>query len=335
VMDTVQEIERAYWELIADEERVKVAEKSLETASALLDQVTTQYEVGVVSKVEIAEADAGVAARQFELITAQNRYENTMDRLIDLVLGPSLTADTTVQIDPTDRPDEYVAYDIDVEQAAAIALERRPELAVAEKEIERLELQLKFAKNQRLPQLDLEGRYGYAGLRGEANPNLNPAFGTAEDRPDWRRSFDPDTNSFGIRGILTVPLGNVRGRHSVSRAQLDLRRANVFKRRQEQTIILEVRNAARTLKSAQEGIEAAERRQVAAAEQLRAERIRLEYGESTPFDVLLREQDLVAAEQEYIGAFQVYRNSVTDLDRAQGTILRNRNINVEEVARLR
>ena len=39
---------------------------------------------------------------------------------------------------------------------------------------------------------------------------------------------------------------------------------------------------------------------MAAAEQLRAESIRLEHGESTPFDVLLREQDLVKAESQKI-----------------------------------
>jgi outer membrane protein TolC len=335
LMDTVRAIEDAYWALIADEERVRVAEKSRETAQALLDQVKTQYEVGVVSKVEIAEAEAGLAARDFELITAQNRYENTMDLLIDLVLGPNLTADSQIHIVPTDRPDEYVAYDIDVEKAAAIASENRPELALAQKEIERLEIGLAFAKNQRLPQVDIEGRYGHAGLAGSENPVLPAGSANPNFFGEWDDSFDSQSHSFGVRGILTVPLGNVQGRHSVSKAQLELRRARVQKRRTEQDIILGVRQAARTLKSAQEGIEAAERRRAAANEQLRAERIRLEYGESTPFDVLLREADLVSAEQEYIGAFQVYRSSVTGLDRQQGTILRNRNIQIEPVARLR
>ncbi len=132
-----------------------------------------------------------------------------------------------------------------------------------------------------------------------------------------------------------MPLGNVAGRHNVSKAQLELRRAHVEKTRVEQDIILNVRAAARDLTSSQEGIEAAERRQAAAGEQLRAEEIRLEYGESTPFDVLLREQDLVSADQEFIEAVEVYRSSATGLDRAQGTILRNRNINVEQAARLR
>lgn len=331
LMDTVTQIEGGYWALIADEERVGVAEKSLETAQALLEQVTTQYEVGVVSKVEIAEAEAGVAARDFELIRAQNRYRDRMDRVINLVLGPNLTADSRITIEPTDRPDDYLVYDIDVEQAVQIAFRNRPELAIANQDIERLEINLKFNKAQRLPQLDIEGRWGHNGIAGKPRTPglLNPPASS------WQDSFDRASNSWGVRGFLTVPLGNIAGRNNVSKAELELRRAYVEKKRVEQDIILNVRAAARDLKSSQEGIEAAERRQVAAGEQLRAEEIRLEYGESTPFDVLLREQDLVAADQEFIEAVEVYRSSATGLDRAQGTILRNRNINVEQAARLR
>ncbi|MBW2497995.1 MAG: TolC family protein, partial [Deltaproteobacteria bacterium] len=51
LMDIVQETADRYWELVAARDQVRVAEKSLETALALLDQTQTQYEVGVVSKV--------------------------------------------------------------------------------------------------------------------------------------------------------------------------------------------------------------------------------------------------------------------------------------------
>ena len=96
-----------------------------------------------------------------------------------------------------------------------------------------------------------------------------------------------------------------------------------------------MREAIRNLHSSLEGIDAAERQRVAAEEQLRAESIRLEYGESTPFDVLLKEEVLVDAESRKIGALQLYHNSVTALDRAQGTILSSANIVVEEAAVLR
>ena len=359
LMDTVTQIEGGYWALIADEERVGVAEKSLETAEALLNRVTTQYEVGVVSRVEIAEADAGVAAREFELIRAQNRYRDRMDRLINLVLGPNLTADSRISIEPTDRPDEYVVYDIDVERAVQIAFRNRPEFVIAQQDIDRLEINLKFAKNQRLPRLDAQLTYGNRGIAGFANPAFDGCrFASPDEFPScaldppvppdptlggYGRTFETPGDFFTsdaarqltARAVVSIPFPNTTARANVSKAQLQLRRAHVQKKRVEQNIILNVRAAARDLKSSQEGIEAAERRQAAATEQLRAEEIRLEYGESTPFDVLLREQDLVAADQEFIAAVEVYRSSVTGLDRAQGTILRNRNINVDQAARLR
>ena len=80
---------------------------------------------------------------------------------------------------------------------------------------------------------------------------------------------------------------------------------------------------------------AAERRRLASEEQLRAETIRLEHGESTPFDVLQREEDLVGAESQKIFALQAYRDSLTALERAQGTILRNHNVVVEQALTLR
>jgi outer membrane protein TolC len=333
LMDIVQQIEDGYWALIANDELVRVAEKSLETAQALLDQVQTQYEVGVVSKVEIAQAEAGVAAREFDLIVAQNRYQTAMDGLIDLVLGSNLTADSRIRIVPTDRPDEVIHYDIDVEEAARIAFEHRPELALARRDIDRLEINLKFKKNQRLPQFDIESFYQMEGLAGEHG--TDPTLSTP-----WDSSFDDFFTSrandgYNIRGILSIPIPNTAGRRGVSKAELELRRARVAKRRVEQTIILEIRKAARDLVSAYGGIDASERQVAAAAEQLRAERIRLEYGESTPFDVLLRESDLVSAEQGKIAAFQTYRSSVTGLDRSQGTILRNRNVSIDQAARLR
>jgi outer membrane protein TolC len=337
VMNTVQSIADGYWNLIAAHDNVGVQEKSVETAAALLEQTKTQYEVGVVSKVEVVEAEAGVAARDFDLIVAENRYRNAQDLLINLVLGPHLAADSTLEIEPTDRPEDFVKYEIDPEVAVERAFTNRPELTVANKEIERNEIELKFAKNQRLPQLDFIGSYNYAGVSGKdsgaglSTPGLRGDYGHSYN--DYFSSDGP--NSFTVGAAITFPIGNTAARSRASQAELELRRAVTRKRRLEQTIILEVRKAVRDLRSAQEGIEAAKRGTVASGEQLRAERIRLEYGESTPFDVLLRESDFVDAESQQIVAFQAYRTSATALDRAQGTILRNHNIAIDRVRDLR
>jgi len=355
VMNVVQQIQNLYWNLIAREDQVRVAEKSLQTAEALLEQTKTQHDVGVVSRVEVVEAEAGVAQRDFELIRASNLYRNSQDQLIDAVLGEGLTADSTLQIQPTDRPDEFIPFDIDPSLAVERAFESRPEVDLANKEIEQRQVSLAYAKNQRLPALDARVSWGNQGLSGSENPNLDCRFGAT--RPacqlpppapplvptqptDWANSYSrfltkDAAEQFIVGGFFSIPIPNTSPRARVSQAELELRRATSQKKRLEQSIILEVRTAVRNLADSQKGIEAARRARVAAEEQLRAERIRLEYGESTPFDVLLRESDLVQAQSEEINAFQVYRTSTTGLDRAQGTILRNSNISIDAVRALR
>jgi outer membrane protein len=357
VMDTVQRIEDAYWGLIASEEALRVANKSLETASALREQTQTQFDVGVVSKVEVTEADAGVSQRQVERIRAENTYRNQQDVLIDLVLGPNLRASSTLELRPTDRPDDFTAYDVDVEGAVGLAFQHRPELAQAVKELERSEVQQAFARNQMLPALDGVFNFGQTGLSGEQSRHFTQPCRFVVDDPGtpvnetaacianpprisqgpWDNTFDDYNRSpqYVAGARLSIPIPNTVARSNASRSELELSRARTSKHRLEQQILIDVRQAARNLQASQEGIVAARSAREAAAEQLRAEQIRLEYGESTPFDVLQREEALVARERDEIGAFQAYRTSATALDRAQGTILRNRNIDIAEVAPLR
>ena len=104
VMDTVLETVAAYWSLVAEEEQLRVAKKSLQTAEALLDQTEIQYEVGVKSKVEVIQSEAGVAARELDVIRADAIYRNTQDRVIDAVYGVRLVPDARLLIRPTDKP---------------------------------------------------------------------------------------------------------------------------------------------------------------------------------------------------------------------------------------
>lgn len=332
VMDTVQQTVDAYWGLVATRDQVRVAQKSLETARALLDQTKTQYEVGVVSRVEVVEAEAGVADREFGVIRTANDYRNAQDALIDAVLGRELGALTDLQFAPSEAPDGFGDRAVDVGRSADLAFANRPELMQLAQQIDQGELDLKFAKNQRLPQFDVEGRFGYVGVSGEGNvgrtdfsnpsgPPLPPVPNRPFDQSDNDFFTAEGSDNYRVQGVFSIPFPNTTARKRVVRSELELQRAKTRRARLEQTIILEVRRAARNLQASQQGIEAAERRRLAAEEQLRAERIRLEHGESTPFEVLQRESDLVEAESQKINALQSYRSAEVGLERAQGTIL--------------
>ena len=238
-------------------------------------------------------------------------------------------------------------YDVDVEAAVALAFANRPELAAARKEVERQTIQAKFTGNQRLPEVDGLLSFGRQGLSGFQRRGYDPCDGGPFEPPecpdvtisqgDFGKTFDDyeDSPAFTAGLRLGIPIPNTAARKRHSRATMEVRRAQSRLRRQEQQVVLEVRESARNLKASQEGIESATRSLTSANEQLRAERIRLEYGESTPFDVLQREEQFVEAEVGLIDAYRAYRVSATSLDRNQGTILRNRNIKIDQVSALR
>ena len=220
----------------------------------------------------------------------------------------------------------FVDYEVDPEASLAKAFENRPELSTARKIIEDAEVQLGFARNQRLPRLDLTGSYTHTGLAGKPrpsvfNPDPAPIFPTDSSGVDDDFLHAGGDRSWGIGARFEIPLGNITARHRVTEREIELRRARSRQKRQEQDVILEVRAATRQIRSSADAVGAARRREAAAMENLRAEQERLRLGDSTPFLVLEFEEDLAEAQQQVIVSLQSYRNSIAQLERAQGTLL--------------
>jgi outer membrane protein TolC len=344
-------VESTYWRLAAERANAGVAQKSLKTAQDLLEQTRVQYEVGVVSRVRVTEADAGVAEREVNLIRAENFVGDAQDELLNRILAPEAREYAITHIvteDPT-----FVEYTVDESEALEKAMVQRPELAVARKAVEDAELQLAYAKNQRLPSLDVSASYMMSGLSGPqkippgtpinargipvppgdpTQVGVQPDLGFDPDSVDAHEDFFRDSGAHGwsAGARVEIPIGNRTARYQVSQREIELRRANTALKRTEQFVILEVRRAARTLRSAIEALQASERRRAAQEETLRAEQERLRLGDSTPFNVLEREEDLAEAERQVVAALQIYRVSVAELQRSQGTLLESYGIVVDQ-----
>jgi outer membrane protein TolC len=63
---------------------------------------------------------------------------------------------------------------------------------------------------------------------------------------------------------------------------------------------------------------------------MEAEKIKLDAGVSTPYDVVLRERDYVAAQQAEIASVSAYAKALVEMERASGTILDRNNIQLED-----
>jgi HAE1 family hydrophobic/amphiphilic exporter-1 len=333
LIDLVAQVESAYWELAAARAGQRVEQKSLHTAQDLLEQTRVRYDVGVVSKVIVTQAEAGVAEREVDAIIADNRAANAQDALLNLVLAPSASDFASTVLVPKDPA--FIPYSVDLAEALEKAQSLRPELEQSRQQVKDAELQLAFAENQRLPRLDVTGSYQMDGLSGKSKGV--PFFGqpAVPDQGGSSSAFDhffrkQGAHSWSFGANVEIPFPNTTARALVAQRRIELRRARTDLHRVEQQVILEVRNAVRLLRSTIDAVEAAQRRVVAQEETLRAEQEKLRLGDSTPFEVLEFEEDLVEAERQKILALQGYREGITAVERSQATMLETRGISVAE-----
>jgi outer membrane protein TolC len=361
--DTIALVEAAYWSLAATRALDAAALKSVDTARDLLEQTKVQYQVGVVSKVRVTEAEAGLAQREFDHIVRVNETSAAQDRLLTAILAPGISDYLSTNI-RTEEP-TFVPYDVNAEAALEKARALRPELAAAQLAVTNAEYDESYAWNQKLPDLNVVGSYTNTGLAGEqkrqfgeevtgiatpgptsvliTNPDgsqyytnpilprgVQPNFGFPTSR--WGADNDfmsgSGEHSWGIGALLVVPIGNDTRDARYVQSKILLRRAKTNLRLQEQSIIVEVRTAVRDLESAIDGVKAAQRARIASEETLRAEQERLRLGDSTPHTVLEYDEDLRVAESSEIRALQVYRTKIAELERAQGTLLEKLRIDV-------
>ena len=172
---TTQAVRNAYFDLIGAVEGYKVSLQSLQLAQESLKNNNTKVEVGTLAPIDIIEAEAEVASNEEAVINAEARIKTVEDRLRYLVLNPSQPDFWTVKLEPTDAP-ALTPIAIDVEGAITNALANRTDIARLKKQLDNVDVGVRFAENQRMPGLDVVANYnviGYAGTQfvfGEGFP---------------------------------------------------------------------------------------------------------------------------------------------------------------------
>ena len=126
------------------------------------------------------------------------------------------------------------------------------------------------------------------------------------------------------------PLGNQAARSRFTRARLEVAQAKTVLERNEQRILVEVREAVRNVETSIKRVSVTRGARELAQKQLEAEERRLTVGLSSVREIL-RFQDALSLEQSReIRALTDYNISLANLDRAKGTTLERMNIVVGE-----
>jgi outer membrane protein TolC len=333
LLDTVYNVEEAYWNLVYSRESLKVRQESLKLARDLLAKNQKELEVGVIPPIDILNARAEVAAREADILQAEAQVRNDQDTLRTLLNLTGEGSGSAPALVPSDPP-RTEAGPLDLEDARAAALASRPDLASARVTLRTRAFDLSYARNQTLPNLSLRASFWSPGVSGtqilyqDDDPLTGIIVGTIPSGPNpaFKDAFRLKYKNWFVGLTLDVPLESVVSRARVVQARLESDQAALRQKGLEAQALLEVDIAARAVETDRLRTQAYQLARELAEEKLDAEQKKLEAGLSTNYTVLQQQRDLAQARTNETRARVDQSLSLARLERAMGTSLEAKNI---------
>ncbi len=314
LMTTIGEVVKSYWDLVGAVEQLKVRQRALDNAVRVQRINEQRFELGTAAELEVFQAKAGVAARQSDLVTARTFVLDAEDLLKTRMGLMNETGDllSGANIIPVDSPLIHdPEYDLDTSMRTAI--ERRPDVISAQLAIENADLSLKASRNDLFPQLDLSTSFGRNALEIDGRDIFN---GLGDD----------SHRTWTIGAVASVPLGNRTARGNYQRNKLFLRQEEQRLIKVKQNAMLGVRTAIHAMVSNRILVESTKQARVLEEVNVEAEEKRLRIGVTTAQNVLLKQEDLTAAQAREVRAQVDFERSQIDLHVSEGTLLEKMNI---------
>jgi outer membrane protein TolC len=319
---TTQAVRNAYFDLIGAVEGYKVSLQSLQLAQESLKNNNTKVEVGTLAPIDIIEAEAEVASNEEAVINAEARIKTVEDRLRYLVLNPSQPDFWTVKLEPTDAP-ALTPIAIDVEGAITNALANRTDIARLKKQIDNVDVGVRFAENQRMPGLDVVANYnviGYAGTQFQFGQGFPPPIVDQSVRSFSSALgdvFGQDFRTWSVALNFSYPLGTSQADAAVASGRLQRQQGAVNLRDLQLQVTTAVRDAARQVDTNLKRVEATRKARDRAERRLAAESKRMTVGLSTTFQLFQAQRDLARQRQQEVNAMIDYNRSIVGFEAIQ------------------
>jgi outer membrane protein TolC len=325
IANTVRSVRNAYYDLMYAIGNLNVQQQSLELARQSLKDNRARVEIGTMAPLDIVQAEAEVATREEAVIIAEAAIERQQDAVRALVFNPQSPDFWTARIQPT----ESVTFQptvVDIDGAVQNALAQRTDLAVARKNIEANDVNIRYFDNQSMPELNASVNYaaqaigGVGILRGPSNGlEPGPIVGTRErsywdtlgvlfggDFPGWTFSLD-----------LTYPIGRSTAETSEARARLLQSQNQRSLAALELDVATQVREVARNVQTNAKRVEATRASRALAEKRLEAEEKKYQAGMTSSFFVLQAQRDLNVARNSELLALVEYAKSVVNYGAVQ------------------
>lgn len=347
---TISQVENTYWDLVAAWRNVAIQEAALKEAVAQQQSNVRLAQRGAAAPIDAIESQTQVSNFQDAVYSALQAVSQLQNRLKSLVAANARDPVWNANLVPSTSVQQLPRVN-DLASVIAQAQQGRPEVRQAEDKRLTADLDVVFAKNQSLPQADVQAQYESNGFAGLLTPVPPFILGYCTGAPPGDLGLQscptppPNTQgkmafayhsmwagyfpTFNIAFIVGYPIqGHVaRGLRGV--ASEETTQAKVLMASVQQRIGSEARNALQSYDSALSKLNAARRAREAAETVYASEARKFRNGESTTYLVLQRQVQLAQARGAELQAQTQLNESIVELERVQGTILTNNSVDVQ------
>ena len=342
--NTIAQVEDTYWNLVAAWRAVAIFEAALRAASAQEESVIRLARRGVGSPVDAVEAQTQVANFQTGVFQAMQTVSQLQIQLKSSIVSrpddPIWQANLVPSSPVQELPDPGT-----LDAIVAQGVRSRPEMRQAADQHKVADVDRAYAKDQALPQADVQVQYmsnGFAGILVPV-PNFEtfacqlPNGGCPTPPPEsqgkmpyaYHNLWAARYPAFNIALVFNIPLEHSYATSLKHFADQEEDQANLFTQNVVTRIQYDARNALQLYQSAVSRLNASSQAR-AAAEAVEASEVRrFHRGSSTTFLVLRRQVELAQARGRELQAQTDLNKAVVELERVQGTILTNNGVNVQ------
>ena len=304
VANTVLDVRKAFYQILLNKAQVDVREQSVKLLEEQLRDAQSRFEVGAVPRFNVLRAEVELANAKPPLIRSQNDLRLSKESLVKLLAIDSSGSTNEFTSITFGGKLVYEHRNWQLSSALLEALDHRPELLQAERQVGVAKANVKVASSGYKPEFSVFANYGWH----------DSAFTNEVDstREGWTVGGNVSWALFD--GMLT------HGKITQARAQLQ--EANLDYADTRRQVELEVRQAYSDYLQTLELIEAQRKTVEEAEESLRLAEARFRAGTGTQLDVLSAQTALTDARSNEIQALYDYNVAIATLERVSGVTVR-------------
>jgi len=317
-------VNRAYWNLYFARATCIQIQKLVKDTAAVVSKLQQRKGIDAMGS-ELMRSKAALSKRRADLVRAEVAVKNAEDRIKALLNDPTLLPNPQAELLPATVP-SVRPVKIDMKQAAAVALENRPEILQSFLQLKAAAIRKNVSKNELLPQLDLILATSLMGL-----DQAGCLFDGMDDQ------FKDGAHPGFLVGLkFDYPCPNDTAKAVYRRRRLEIRQQFANIQTTVDTVLLEVKIAAREVMTAYREVATRYEALKAAEEDVRVLAKRWDSSGSAQkpavgyLQLLIDAQDrLASAEGEFARSSVLYNVATISLQRAQGTLLKYEDLKID------